>query len=51
MREKVVQPSNRVIGNAGKNVFEPEEGIDSHPLAGCYEAPKHSCSPAAFIAT
>lgn len=51
VREKVVQPGNRMIGDAGENVFEPEERINSHPLTGGYEASKHRCSPAAFIAT
>jgi hypothetical protein len=40
-----------MIGDAGENVFEPEEGIHSHPLTGGDEAPKHGCSPAAFITT
>jgi hypothetical protein len=51
VREKIVQPGNRMIGDAGENVFEPEERINSHPLTGGYEAPKHGCSPAAFVAT
>src|SRR5689334_9421552 len=48
--EEFSNPTNGMRGDAGENVFEPGEGLDSHPLTGSHETPQYRGSLAAFIA-
>ena len=50
MRQKFSEPRNGMSGDAGEDVLEPGEGIDSSPLAGSYEAPQHRRRFSALIA-
>jgi hypothetical protein len=38
-----------MIGDAGENVFEPDERINSDALTGSHETPQHRGGLAAFI--
>jgi hypothetical protein len=37
--QKLSNPGNGMIGDAGENIFEPDERIDSDALTGSYETP------------
>ena len=39
VRQQLGEPGNRMGGDAGEDVLEPEEGIDSSALAGSHETP------------
>ena len=49
MWQKLGEPGNGMIGDAGEYVFEPDERIDSNALTGSHEAPQHRRRLAAFI--
>ena len=51
MRQEFDQPANGMPGNAGQNVLQPSERVDSVSLAGGYEAPQHCGGVAAVVAT
>src|ERR1700687_4825231 len=50
VRQKLGNPGNGMIGDAGENVFEPGERIDSDALTGSHETPQHRGGLAALIA-
>src|SRR5579859_4004396 len=39
-----------MISDAGEDVLEPGEGVDSHTLAGSHETPQHRPRRAALVA-
>src|SRR5258708_38359232 len=49
VRQKLGNPGNGMLGDAGENVFEPDERIDSDALTGSHETPQHRGGLAAFI--
>jgi hypothetical protein len=48
--EEFGEPADRMIRNAGEDVFEPREGIDTHPLAGSDKATQQRSCAAALVA-
>jgi len=49
VRQQLGEPVNGMIGEAGENVFEPDERIDSGALTGSHETPQHRRGLAGFI--
>ena len=39
VRQKLGNPGNGMIGDAGENIFEPDERVDSDALTGSHETP------------
>ena len=51
MREKFGEPADGMASDAGEDVFEPDEGIDTDPLTRGQEAPQHAaCATASASA-
>ena len=48
--QQLGEPGNGMGGDAGEDVLEPTEGIDSSTLAGSHETPQHRGGLATFIA-
>src|ERR1700679_3582244 len=51
VREQFSESGDGVRGDAGKDILEPDEGIDSSPLASSYETPQHRGRLAALALT
>ena len=49
MREKFGEPGNGMTSDAGENILEPDEWIDSYALTGSHEAAQDCGRLAAFI--
>src|SRR5207302_9742377 len=50
VRQEFGQSGNGMGGDAGEDILEPGEWIDSSPLTGSREAPQHGCRLAALVA-
>src|ERR1039458_5273797 len=48
-REEIEKPGNGMSGDAGENILEPGEWIDSGPLTGRYETPQYGCRLTALV--
>ena len=50
VRQKLSEPGNGMSGDAGEDIFEPDKGVDSSPLAGSHETPQYRRRLSALVA-